>query len=276
MTAAPILVTGATGTTGSRVVAQLKALGRDVRSASRSAQGAGSVRFDWADPETYGPAADGVDAAYLLAPIGVVDLLPSMRPFIDKLIERDVRLVFLSSSSLEAGGPLMGEVHAYLAENAPRWTVLRPSWFMQNFSGAHSAAIREEGAIYSATGTGRVGFISADDIAAVAVRALNDPDVPNGDPILTGPRALSYDDVADIIGATLGRTITHRRLTVEDLAARHQAQGIPAAFSHVLAGLDANIATGAEDRVTGEVQRVTGQPPVAFARFAAKARDAWD
>lgn len=275
MTGAPILVTGATGTTGSRVVSQLQGLGREVRSASRSLQGAGSVRFEWADPETYGPAADGVDAAYLLAPIGVVDLLPAMRPFLDQLIERDTRLVLLSSSSLEAGGPLMGAVHAYLADHAPHWTVLRPSWFMQNFSGAHSGAIREESAIYSATGGGRVGFISADDIAAVAARALIDHDMTNGDLMLTGPQALSYGDVAEIIGTTLGRTITHHHLTVKELAAHHQLQGVPEAFSHILAGLDASIAVGAEDRVTGEVERVTGRPPVDFASFAAAANSAW-
>lgn len=76
-------------------------------------------------------------------------------------------------------------------------------------SRTHRAAIREEDAIYSATGNGRVGFISADDIAAVAARALTDPDMPNGDMILTGPQALSYDDVAVSLGETLGRTITH-------------------------------------------------------------------
>lgn len=275
MSAATILVTGATGTTGSRVVAQLRALGHKVRCASRSGQGPGSFRFDWTDPKTYGPAADGVDAAYLLAPIGVVDLLPAMQPFIDRLLERETRLVLLSSSSLEAGGPLMGEVHAYLSAHAAHWTVLRPSWFMQNFSGAHSGAIRDEGVIYSATGSGRVGFISADDIAAVAVRALTDPAMPNGDLILTGPQALSYDDVASILGARLGRTITHRHLTVEALAARHEAQGIPAEFSRMLAGLDASIAGGAEDRVTGEVERLTERRSEDFAHFAARAGDAW-
>ncbi|HEV2604757.1 MAG TPA: ergot alkaloid biosynthesis protein, partial [Microvirga sp.] len=73
-------------------------------------------------------------------------------------------------SQFVPGDPMMGEVHAWLATNAPEWAVLRPSWFMQNFSeGPHGRTIREESAIYSATDTGRVGFISADDIAEVGM-----------------------------------------------------------------------------------------------------------
>jgi ergot alkaloid biosynthesis protein len=278
MSVGNILVTGATGKTGRRVVERLRGLGRGVRAASRGGEGAWSVRFDWLDPATFEPAGRDIGAAYLLAPAGVSDVLTGMKPFIDHLIEAGVgRLVLLSASSLEPGGPMMGAVHAYLAANAPKWTVLRPSWFMQNFSEQqHRDTIRNERAIYSATGDGRVGFISADDIAAVAAKALTDPDMPNTDIILTGPEALSYADVADRISGAIGQRVTHRRLDVAALAARFEAlSGLPPDYARILAGLDEAIARGSEDRTTDGVARITGRPPTRFAEFAAAAAPAW-
>ena len=268
MTAGSILVTGATGKTGRRIVERLHGLGRTVRAASRTGDGTSLIRFDWFDPTTFELASKDITAAYLLAPSGVYEVLSSMKPFIDHLLEAGVgRLVLLSASSLEPGGPMMGAVHSYLAANAPSWTVLRPSWFMQNFSEQqHLATLRNERAIYSATGDGRVGFVSADDIAAVAARALSDPDMPNTDLILTGPEPLSYDDVADSIGAAIGQRITHHKLDPPPaLATRFEVlAGLSSDYARVLAGLDAAVAKGREDRVTDNVARITGRQPVSF------------
>jgi uncharacterized protein YbjT (DUF2867 family) len=171
---------------------------------------------------------------------------------------------------------MMGEVHAWLAQNAPNWTVLRPSWFMQNFSeGAHGDTIRRESAIYSATGTGRVGFISADDIAAAAVAVLTNDTPLNAGFVLTGAEALSYDDVAAIIAATLGRPVCHVVLDPAQLTARFEAQGIPRVYAKTLTQLDEAIRTGVEDRTTGCVEELTGNPPTTFAAFAAKAAITW-
>lgn len=97
-----------------------------------------------------------------------------MKPILEQAMAIGTRrFVLLSSSQLLPGDPIMGEVHAWLADNALEWAVLRPSWFMQNFSeGPHGQTIRDESTIYSATANGRVGFISADNIAEVAVALL--------------------------------------------------------------------------------------------------------
>lgn len=171
---------------------------------------------------------------------------------------------------------MMGEVHAWLARNAPDWTVLRPSWFMQNFSeGAHGDTIRRDTAIYSATGTGRVGFISADDIAAAAVAVLTNETPLNADFVLTGPEALSYDNVAAIAAATLGRPVRHVLLDPAQLTARFEAQGMPRGYAETLTQLDEAIRTGVEDRTTGCVEDLTGNPPMTFTAFAANAAIAW-
>lgn len=86
------------------------------------------------------------------------------------------RVVLLSSSAIERGGPGVGQVHAVLPGLVAEWAVLRPSWFMQNLTGSHllGDGIRERGTITTATGAGRVALIDAADIAAVAVAVLVD------------------------------------------------------------------------------------------------------
>ncbi|MGN9811656.1 NmrA family NAD(P)-binding protein [Micromonospora sp. BQ11] len=263
------LVIGATGTTGSRTAAQLTAAGHRVKAASRNATpvvGAESVIFDWYDPATHLDALDGTDRVYLLPPLGESDPASVMLPFLQRARDAGVhRAVLLSSSAIAQGGPAVGMVHQALPELFEQWAVLRPSWFMQNFTGAHAHAvsIREDGAIWTATGSGRVGFVDAEDIAAVAVHALTDEHAPNTDLILTGPEALSYDDIAAIITEVTGRPVAHRRLSYEQMRDRLTAL-IPVEFAAMLAGMDRAIAEGSEDRVTDTVQRLTGRPPRSF------------
>ncbi|MBD0423324.1 NAD(P)H-binding protein [Streptomyces sp. TRM S81-3] len=268
-TTGTVLVTGATGTTGSRTAARLIAAGHRVRAASRRATplpGAEPVRFDWYDPGTHGPALEGADRVHLVPPVGDGDPAAVMLPFLRRARAAGVRrVVLLSSSAIPEGGPAVGAVHAALPGLFDEWAVLRPSWFMQNFTGthAHAVSIREEGVIMTAAGSGRVGFVDADDIAAVAVRALTDDDAPGTDLILTGPEALGYDDVAAILGDVLGRPVVHRRLTYEQMRDRLTAQ-VPPDFAAMLAGMDRAIADGAEDRTTDVVERLTGRPPHGF------------
>lgn len=276
--AASILVTGGTGKTGRRVVELLARRGVPAYAATRSPRTPRQVRFDWHDRSGFDNALDGTGAVYLVAPVGDPAPLAAMQPFIDLALERGVeRFVLLSASMLQAGGPLMGSVHAYLAAHAPTWTVLRPSWFMQNFSEQqHLETIRREGRIYSATADGRVPFIDAADIAAVAVEALTAPRFANGDLILTGPDLLSYDDVARQISAASGRPVAHIRLSAEQLAGRFAATGMPDQFARTLAGMDTAIAAGAEDRLTAAVASVTGRQPASFETFARASAPAWD
>lgn len=272
-----ILVTGASGKTGRRVVEHLFGMGTQPRLALRTAKGPDSVRFDWTAPETHLEALDGVDAVYLVAPPGAVDPLSVMLPFLQQALKTGVaRYVLLSASSLEEGGPMMGQVHAWLRSNAPSWIALRPTWFMQNFSEQqHLPAIVDEDAIYSATGEGRVGFIDAEDIAAVAAVALTAPGFESGELILTGPETLSYDRVATLVGQAAGREIQHRRLSEPQMAERFVTFGVPEGFASGLAAMDTAIAAGAEDRTTENVAKVTGRPAGTFQGFVARNAGAW-
>jgi uncharacterized protein YbjT (DUF2867 family) len=142
---------------------------------------------------------------------------------------------------------------------------------MQNFAAGHVHAdsIRDSGVIMTAAGNGRVGLIDADDIAAVAVQALTGESAPNTDLVITGPEALSYDDVADIITQVTGKHVTHQKLTYEQLHDRLLAV-VPEQFAALLAGMDREIAGGAEDRTTDTVERITGSPARSFREYAEK------
>ncbi|MFN3661366.1 NAD(P)H-binding protein [Yoonia sp.] len=273
----PVLVTGGTGKTGRRVVARLAAAGIDARIGTRSPHEPQHRRFGWDDLSSV-EAFDGCTAAWLVAPTDRTDHLAVMQPMLEQAMARGVRrFVLLSSSLFEPGGPLMGEVHAWLAGHAEEWAVLRPSWFMQNFTeGAHGDTIRKEGAIYSATGSGRVGFIDADDIAAAAVAALTADIAMNADAILTGPEALSYDDIAAVVSGSAGRKIRHVALEPEALSARLNALGMPPGYADALVQLDLVIRDGAEDRTTTGVLDLTGRPPRSFQAFATECKVMWD
>lgn len=273
-----ILVTGASGKTGTALTARLRGAGASFRAGSRHNDGTAEyIPFDWDDAATHGPALAGAERVYLVAPIGSPTPEAVIIPFLHRAMDAGVRrAVLLSSSAIPEGGPVLGQVHQAVHALMPEWTVLQPSWFMQNFTeGLHGESIRAGGEIVTATGEGRVGFIDAGDIAEVAFRALTDPTPRNGAHILTGPEALSYADAAAIISEAAGRTIRHRSLSPEALRKRLTAAGIPEGYAGLLAGLDEAIQNGAEDRVTTAVYDVTGRPPKSLAEFARDNARAW-
>ncbi|SED03925.1 NAD(P)H-binding protein [Streptomyces melanosporofaciens] len=282
MTEPTVLVLGATGNTGSKVLRMVRAQGARALAATRrpeTAAGAGeTVRFDWHDPAGHAAALDGVERIYLVSPLGVAEPRPVVEPFLNTALAQGVRRVVLLSSSAVPEAPTgLGALHTLVKETVPEWAVLRPSWFMQNFTGDHAVAhaIRGDGEIVTATGDGRVAFVDATDIAAVATRALLDDRPHNTDHVITGPEALDYAEAARIVTEVSGRPVRHVAVEAGELRQRLEAMGIPAEFAAVLAGLDEDIRHGAEDRTTDTVQRVTGRAPRSFRAFAEAHRAAF-
>lgn len=272
-----VLILGSRGKTGRRLAEHLAAQSVTTRRASRSPEQADEVLFDWARPETFTPAFKDVSAAYLVAPTDRADHAEVMGPAIDEAIKLGVsRFVLLSASSLEAGGPMMGAVHSMLRDVAEEWCVLRPTWFMQNFTEQqHLPTIRDESAIYTASGQGRVAFIDADDIAAAAAGALTSKHAPNTDVILTGPKALSYDEVAEQLSQCLDRPIRHIALSHDAFVAHLVSSGFDELYAKTLADMDSAISQGSEDRVSDGVQRLAGRVPRDFDAFVSENKGVW-
>ena len=263
-----ILVTGASGTTGSRVAAQLAARGVAVTAANRSGvgpDGVPGVRFDWHDSSTHDGALAGVESVYLVAPSRDTDPQAVMLPFLQRARAAGVRRAVLLS------GMGTDVVRQAIGRTFDEWAALRPSWFMQNVTGNHPHArnIRASHTITTATRDGRIGFVDAYDIARVAVEALLSPTAPDSELILTGPETLSYDDVAAILTEVCGQSITHVNMSVAELGAFFEAAGLPPPAARLLAAADEAIAAGMENRTTDTVARITGSAPRSFRTFAA-------
>ncbi|KOY15120.1 oxidoreductase [Paenibacillus xylanivorans] len=269
------LITGANGKTGSRVAAMLQKQHYPVRLAGRKKPSSSDsadnyVYFDWYDSTTYGPALKNVDHVYLVVP--VMDMNPEavMIPFIKEALWSGVkRFVLLGSASVDEDGPIFGKVHQSLKELAPEWTVLQPSYFMENFTeGPHRETMKQFGKIYSAAGDGKIGFVSADDIAAVAFHALTDIVSHDTAHIITGPETLSYGEAAGMFSRLLDQSIQHESLSDEELRNSLIQAGMPQDYATTLAGLDVFIREeGREDQTTETVLKITGQNPVSLEQF---------
>ncbi|RJS54659.1 ergot alkaloid biosynthesis protein [Bacillus subtilis] len=275
----PILITGGTGTVGSRIASRLIELGYRVRIASRKKgdlTDAEYVYFDWKDASSFTPALEQIKQIYLVAPVGELDPAPYVLPFLKEAKRLGAkRVVMQSASVVPEDGPVFGALHQAVRDFL-EWTVLQPSYFMQNFINVqHRVSIQTEGRITTASGEGKLGFIDADDIAETAVRTLID-DVPHQTHhILTGPEALSYAEAAEIIGASAGRRVEHVSISRSELQHRMEAAGLPADYAQFMAELDEAIRHGAEHRVTDTVKRVTGKEPRSLTEFAAAHSAYW-
>jgi uncharacterized protein YbjT (DUF2867 family) len=268
-----VLVTGATGKTGRSLAAQLRQAGVAFRAATRN----GERPFDWTQSGTWEGALEDVTSVYLVAPPTLDDPYSRMVEFLERAVLHGVRrFVLLSVSSLPSGGPAHGQVHQWLQDHTADWAVLRPSAFMQNFSeGPYLATIRKEDTFYSNTGTGRVGFIDAGDIARAALGALTAPTARNTDFVLTGEEALSYDQAAEIISAACGRKITHTHISTDELTDRFVGRGLPKSTAQLLAAAYRTIADGAADFTTPVLQDLTGQSSTTFREFADANTQVW-
>ncbi len=267
----PILVVGANGKTGSRVAARLEAKHIAVRRGSRGAD----IPFDWDAPETWTPALTGASKAYVtyfpdLAFPGAVEKLEA---FAKVAGETGLEQIVLLSGR--------GEHFASLGEDVVRnsglaFTIVRAAWFAQNFSEGYLRDPIVDGTLPMPGGDITEPIIDIDDIADVVVASLTEDGHIGERYEVTGPRLMSFSEMAKVLSTTLGRHIQHVPISFEDFHANVAAAGgdfVADVFTQVaretLDGRNAKVANG--------VERALGRKPRDFAAFAAAAasRGAW-
>jgi uncharacterized protein YbjT (DUF2867 family) len=260
---APTLVLGGTGKTGRRVVERLTRQHHPVRVGSRSA----GLPFDWDDPATWEPALQGVGAVYVsyfpdLAVPGAPDAIGS---FADVALKADVRRLVLLSGRGEEEAQASEK---RLIDSGADWTVLRASWFNQNFDEGYLLDPIVAGELALPAGDVGEPFTDADDIADVATAVLTQDGHVGEVYELTGPRLLTFAETVDVIAEATGRDLAYVRIGVDDFAAGLTAEGVPGDVVELLVYLFATVLDGRNASVRDGVERVLGRPARDFADYA--------
>ncbi|WP_026987700.1 NmrA family NAD(P)-binding protein [Fodinicurvata fenggangensis] len=268
----PIAIVGGRGKTGRRVDVLLKVKGCTTRPLSRSTIPA----FDWDWPEGWAEALEGASAAYVtfqsdLAVPGAAEAIAELgRLAQEKGLER---IVLLSGR---------GEPGAERAEEALKgcgvaWTIVRASWFNQNFSESFLRESIVAGEVALPAGEVREPFVDANEIAEVAVAALTDEGHANRLYELTGPRALTFAEAVEGISRELGRPIRYTQLSLQAFRAGLEEMAVPAEMIALLEQLFTETLDGRNSGLTRGVEEALGRPPRDFAEYVrtAAADGAW-
>jgi uncharacterized protein YbjT (DUF2867 family) len=263
MSQLPILIIGGGGKTGARVNTRLQLRGIATRPVSRSS----AIPFDWARPETWAPALDGVSKAYVtyqpdLAVAGASEAIAELSALARaKGIEQ---IVLLSGR----GEPGAQRAEAALQASGVRWTTVRASWFNQNFSEGYLIDGVVAGEIALPAGALPEPFIDVDDIADVVVAALTQARHADQLYEVTGPRALTFAQATAEIAAAVGRPIRYRKIAPAEFSAGMRQAGVPDDLVALLNELFTVVLDGRNSRVMHGVEQALGRPARDFSDYA--------
>lgn len=261
-----ILVIGATGNVGTPLVAELLARGEKVKAASRNATarlpaGAEPVRLDLADPGTLAATLEGVDRIYALSPAGNVDPLTPLVPVIEAAAERGIKIVLQTAIGVDADDNIpFRRLELALERSGAPYVILRPNWFADNFATYWGAGVAA-GEIRLPAGEGKTSFIDTRDIAAAAAGALTSSRHDGKAFVLTGPKALSYGEAAELLSRVLGRRVTYTAVDGKTFVVEAVAGGVPQDYADLLAAIFYPVEQGWAAAVTDAVETLSGKPP---------------
>ena len=257
------LVVGSTGKTGGRILAMLDAKGVPTRAGSRSA----SPAFDWANEQTWEACLEDVEAVYIsYAPdLAIPGATDSIQSFVNKCKQQDVKRLVLLSGRGEAEAQACEEI---VQSSGINWTVIRASWFNQNFSEGAFIDMVLAGQITLPAGDTAEPFIDVDDIAEVATAALTESGHDQQVYEVTGPRLMTFADIAQDLSAATGRDISYIEIPHEDFINGVKASGAPDDVIWILDYLLATVLDGRNSYLADGVQQALGRPATDFAEYA--------
>jgi uncharacterized protein YbjT (DUF2867 family) len=274
-----ILVTGGTGLIGRDVLRLLSKAGVPARALARNPQkgeklpGITWVAGDLTRPETLPAAFPGAKTLFLNSAISE-DLVALQNNAVAAAraagVKHTVKLSAFGASD-HSKAPICSmhyQVEKEIQNSGMEWTMLRPHHFMQNLL-AQAQYIIKDGVVYSASGDGKIPYIDAGDIAAVAAVTLSKPGHAGKKYVITGSEALSYRQAAEIIGRTIGKPLRFVDETPEQSRARRQREGYPPKIIESALAISAyQRAGGKTETITTVVADLTGKSPRTVAEFA--------
>lgn len=282
----PVLVTGATGSVGSAVVASLTAAGFPVRVAGTDAQRlraafpqAEAARLDFHDPATFGSAVAGASAVFLLRPPAISRVTSTLGGLVTAAEASGTvgHVVFLSVAGAETNRVVPHHrVERRLARSPLPWTILRPGFFAQNLATAYRHDIVRDDRIHVPAGHGRVAFVDVRDLGDVTARVLSTPDTHSGmGYTLTGPEAVTFEDVAAELTARTGRRVRYEPATVLGYVRHLRSHGLPLAQALVQTVLHVGLRRGQAEVVDPTLEHLLGRRPRTLARYVADHAHLW-
>ncbi|KGE89284.1 MAG: NmrA family NAD(P)-binding protein [Phaeodactylibacter xiamenensis] len=261
-----ILVIGGTGKTGRKVAQELQKRGQKVRIGGRNSNPA----FDWSKPDTWAEALEGMDKVYIVfyPDLAVPGALQAITKLTEMAKEAGVQKAVLLSGKGEQEAERCEQV---VAQSGMDYTLVRASWFSQNFSESFLMEPILAGYVALPMPDAKIPFVDTGDIAEVVVEALIN-DAHNGQTYeLTGPRAITFRAAVREIEAATGKSIVYRAVSLEDYKASMEAAGLPDDYVWLIDYLFREVlSVPANQDVTRDVERVLGRPATDFTAYAQK------
>jgi uncharacterized protein YbjT (DUF2867 family) len=258
------LVLGGTGKTGRRIVTKLKEKQVSIRIGSRSVTPA----FDWNDQSNWDESLKDIEKVYLnYAPdLAIPGATESVKAFVERAKSHGVRHVVLLSGRGEAEAQACEKI---VQESGIDWTIVRASWFYQNFSEGAFVDMVLSGQIILPVGSVSEPFIDADDIADVVVAALTEQGHTGEVYEVTGPRLMTFTDIASELSKITGRHISYVQIPHDDFIAGIGQSGAPREMIWLLDYLFSTVLDGRNAYLSNGVQRALRRQPRDFMEYAA-------
>lgn len=253
----------------------VRAAGRDPGAVRRRHPGVEAARLDFDDPATFAPALHRARGLFLVRPPHIARVGPTLNALVDAAVDRGCHVVFTSVAGADRLVP-HHRVEARLRAAGGTWTVLRPGFFAQNLADAYRADIVGDDRLHLPAGSGKVAFLDVRDIGDAAAAVFTAPaDHAGAHHTLTGPEALDFAAVADILTRELGRPIRYEPATVLGYLRHTRHQGLPLPRCAVQAALHAGLRRGRAEAVDPTLPRLLGRPPRTLARYVRDHRGTW-
>lgn len=284
-TIAPVLVTGATGNVGREVVRSLQALripfvaaGTDpARVMALLGETLATVPLDLTDPRTYAAAVHGMRGLFLLRPPQIANVRETLNVLIDQAIDAGVEhIAFLSVDGADRQWWVPHHaVETHLIARGISATILRSGFFAQNLGDAYLPDIVDHDQLYLPAGKGRVAFVDVRDVGELAARSFVDEAIRRQAWTLTGPEALTFQEVAAELSACLGREIHYRSASIPGYAMHLRHHNLP--WMHVLVQTVLHVGLRFDNaaRVDPTLSRLLGRPARSIGDYIKDNRSLW-
>ena len=261
-----ILVIGGKGKTGRKVVQRLVDLGQEVRIGSRTE----NPSFDWERPETWKAALEGMDKVYITfqPDLAIPGAAKTIAGLVAEAKQQNVKKLVLLSGKGESGAE---ECEQVVIDSGLDYTIVRASWFNQNFSESFFLDPILAGHVALPQAQVKVPYVDTDDIADVAVEVLLNDKHNARIYELTGPSLWTFKEVVEEIAKAAGRTISFVEVSLPEYVKMLEEHGVPSDFIWLINLLFTEVlGNEANQRVSQDIEKVLGRKPIDFSDYVRK------